>query len=1024
MKRTLLRALLRAGLAVVVAAVVLSIEGARVVAVAGVEVAGTWEHYLLLRGVPAVTLLAALPAIAVVVAYGALLPIVQRPRGRAAWAIAAAMIAAAFAIELSIGPRAREPLVRVPFVLGLAGVAACTTALVGPPLVSVTRRLPLVAGLLGAGTIAGALVADARVLPRLYPAFHLGLLGLAVIGVVAVAHALLEALVTRARRWVPVVPVVVASLLAYSVVRGRRAVSELANFENARRIADERSRLLARGVALAAILRPPRPLEEAPPDADQRPERGPRILDAAGRDLLLVTIDALRADHVGAYGYHRPTTPALDRLAAEGVLFERAYTPTPHTSYAIASLMTGKYLRPVLALEAAAGGGRRPDETWAGLLRTYGFRTAAFYPPAVWAVDHERFAALAGRGLDFEYEKKEFAAPDLRVLQVREYLARVPRDVPLFVWVHLFEPHEPYVAHQAHAFGESEIDRYDSEIAAADAGLGEIVRTFRQARPGSIVVVSADHGEAFGEHGARYHGTTVYEEQVRVPLVVSAPGLVASDRRVSRPVQLVDLVPTFLSAYAIPIPPRVRGNDLGPVLAPEPRDSGDPRGFAFAEVEDAAMIARGDARLICARRTASCALYDLSSDPLQLAARPNDPRIEPMRRELAATFGTSARVEGFAGTDVGSWPEPLRRAFAGDAEAAIEVAPLLDDVDVAFRRRAAEALARLARPETEEQIRRALPRESDPDARQWLVVARARTALTTRLHSVDLAALVALLEARPDLSRYAALAIGENLARGGGSPGPGFQARAWDALVDWLPTARTDGELGRTIIDLLPVLIRGSVGATARRATPILIEALADIRLRVSAARTLGYLGDPTAQAALDAQLRIERHVDARIPEVVALARVGGGEAALAHLARFLGVPEVPPGAGDAFVEVARYIAPKPWFVAWTGKDPTSARVGVIVPKGAAHRLIVVGPPIGAEVHGTVGGVPFATTATEAGVVVELEGRVARSIGEGVAMEITTSKGAISHVAVVARVDDLPPPKPDRGVEREGGDAP
>src|SRR5262249_42747269 len=156
----------------------------------------------------------------------------------------------------------------------------------------------------------------------------------------------------------------------------------------------------------------------------------------------------------------------------------------------------------------------------------------------------------------------------------------------LLLWVHLFEPHEPYVAHPEHPFGERDVDRYDGEIALADDGIGEIVAAVRSARPNAVIVATADHGEAFGEHGERYHGSAVYEEQVRVPLVVVAPGL-PGGRRIAAPVQTIDILPTILAALDIPRPARVDGNDLGPWLragaeAPE-KEASRP---AFAETEE------------------------------------------------------------------------------------------------------------------------------------------------------------------------------------------------------------------------------------------------------------------------------------------------------------------------------------------------------------------------------------------------------------------------------------------------------
>jgi arylsulfatase A-like enzyme len=206
------------------------------------------------------------------------------------------------------------------------------------------------------------------------------------------------------------------------------------------------------------------------------------------------------------------------------VLFERAYTPTPHTSYALSSLFTGKFLRQVLSLPNA------PSEHPAlpELLREHGYRTAAFYPPAVFFVDAERFKTLAERRFGFEYAKEMFAPAAERVRQLDRYLAQVEAGRSLFVWVHLFEPHEPYDPPPAFARGERPVERYDAEVSAADAAVGELVRTFRRSRPGALVIVTSDHGEEFGEHGGEHHGTSLYDEQVRVPLLWSAPGKLAA----------------------------------------------------------------------------------------------------------------------------------------------------------------------------------------------------------------------------------------------------------------------------------------------------------------------------------------------------------------------------------------------------------------------------------------------------------------------------------------------------------------
>ena len=160
---------------------------------------------------------------------------------------------------------------------------------------------------------------------------------------------------------------------------------------------------------------------------------------------MLITVDALRADHVGAYGYARTTTPNIDALAAEGALFAHAYCPTPHTSYSVTSMMTGSTSR-----RSSRSGLGEDSETGAALLRRYGYRTAAFYPPAVFFID-ERFQAFDAIARSTSSTAKvEFADAERRVDQLLAAIYdRRPSQAAL-LWVHLFEPHEPYEAHPEH----------------------------------------------------------------------------------------------------------------------------------------------------------------------------------------------------------------------------------------------------------------------------------------------------------------------------------------------------------------------------------------------------------------------------------------------------------------------------------------------------------------------------------------------------------------------------------------------
>jgi hypothetical protein len=408
------------------------------------------------------------------------------------------------------------------FALAVAGVLGCAAFWIAPRVARALRETPVRAAAASAALVVGLELTNRFVLVRLYPAFHLGLALATLLLGAALPYASAPGEPRRRARWVPAAAL--AALAAACAVVARPAAARLAYFDTFRLLLTESAPVLGQAVAAAAVLAPPAPLP-ADGDVEPAPRAAARSVDLRGLDVLLITMDAVRADHVSAYGYGRKTTPAFDQLAREGALFEHAYCPTPHTSYSVTSMMTGKYLRPLLL----QGAGEDSD-TWAGLLRTYGYRTAAFYPPAVFFIDTDRFRHFRDDRLDFEYAKVEFLEGDARVRQVAGYLAAEPPDRRLFLWVHLFGPHEPYEDHPGFSFGERDVDRYDSEIAAADAATGQLVAAFRKRRPSSVVIISSDHGEEFGEHGGRYHGTAVYEEQVRVPLA-SHRGVPAVRRR-------------------------------------------------------------------------------------------------------------------------------------------------------------------------------------------------------------------------------------------------------------------------------------------------------------------------------------------------------------------------------------------------------------------------------------------------------------------------------------------------------------
>jgi hypothetical protein len=286
-------------------------------------------------------------------------------------AVGGALFAGAVAVGVSHGRHFAGLWLRAPFVACavLAGVAVGGR---GIALAARLERRPAALTLAAVAAGTAAWVLDAFVLTRLYAAFHVALLVACLTGwaIAGMASRAAFAAGGPGPRWLAPA---VAGVVVLCAAMAPRGVRDLDRTANVRIALVERAPLEGRAVAALVHLWPPAPDRATEVAGAVSAGEIPRSLDWSGGDILLLSVDALRADHVSAYGYGRPTTPNIDALAAEGTLFEAAYCPTPHTSYSVASMMTGKYLRPLLALDAGGD-----SETWAQYLRRYGYLTAAF----------------------------------------------------------------------------------------------------------------------------------------------------------------------------------------------------------------------------------------------------------------------------------------------------------------------------------------------------------------------------------------------------------------------------------------------------------------------------------------------------------------------------------------------------------------------------------------------------------------------------------------------------------------------
>lgn len=287
-------------------------------------------------------------------------------------------------------------------------------------------------------------------------------------------------------------------------------------------------------------------------------------------NVLLITLDTTRADRLGSYGYAAAATPHLDRLAAAGVRFDQALSPVPLTLPAHASVMTGR--QPYAHGVRNNGHFVLPSETptLATAFAAAGYDTAAFVSAFVldrqfglgrgFAVYNDTLDPATGGAASLDLERRG----DRTVAAAAAWLSARALSRPYFLWVHLFDPHDPYAAPSP--FREQFADRpYDGEVAFTDAVVGRLLERAGGASPSTLVIVAGDHGESLGEHGESTHGLFVYESALRVPLIMAGGGI---DRPavVSEPVRLVDVAATIADLAALPAFDAGDGRSLRPLF--------------------------------------------------------------------------------------------------------------------------------------------------------------------------------------------------------------------------------------------------------------------------------------------------------------------------------------------------------------------------------------------------------------------------------------------------------------------------
>ncbi len=328
-----------------------------------------------------------------------------------------------------------------------------------------------------------------------------------------------------------------------------------------------------------------------------KPEPG-----ASAPNILIISMDTTRADHVGCYGYQEIKTPNIDGLARDGVLFEQAYSVQPVTLPAHTSIMTGKYpfhhgVRDNNIYRLADS-----HTTLAEILTRQGYLTTAFI--ASYILNHKF-------GLDqgFRYYNDRFVIPkqkgklpvDRRASEIsflaQDWLNAVEDERgehPFFLWLHYYDPHADYDPPQPYRSAYS--NKYDGEIAYTDDWIGFFFDSLKEKNlwDNTLIILVGDHGESFGEYGEQTHGIFIYKPTIHVPLIIRYPGVLPAGQRIPQRVSVVDIMPTILDLLQIhETSLDIDGDSLLPLIQKTGKTSGRvlyseafiPRSFNWSEVK-------------------------------------------------------------------------------------------------------------------------------------------------------------------------------------------------------------------------------------------------------------------------------------------------------------------------------------------------------------------------------------------------------------------------------------------------------
>lgn len=375
-------------------------------------------------------------------------------------------------------------------------------------------------------------------------------------------------------------------------------------------------------------------------------------------NVLFITIDTVRTDHLGAYGYARGSTPALDRLAREGVRFADATSQSPLTAPAHAALLTGVYPARFGVRDNATTPLPSSATTMAEAFKARGYRTGGFIGAFILDRQYgfgQGFDEFDSRFARFSNATKLNASrPGGEVTDAALTWLDTPSREPFFAWVHLYDAHGPYDAPAPYR-ARFPAAPYDGAIAYVDACIGRLLATLETSGrlERTIVVVVADHGEALGEHGEREHGIFLYDSVLRIPWIVRLPAKEHAGGVVASQVRSIDVLPTVAALAGLPALSGIDGESAVPEIGGRARRDAAP---SYAEtyypslhfgLSELTSVRVGEWKYIDAPRPE---LYQVSRDRAErqnlISARgPLAAGLSGEARKIVSSFGAAAQLE-------------------------------------------------------------------------------------------------------------------------------------------------------------------------------------------------------------------------------------------------------------------------------------------------------------------------------------------------------------------------------------------